>query len=298
MNKSKTTNLVLTTILLLIFSISSFGQKLEPKERITEPDHTITSNLMGKDYQLYISFPKNYSTKDTISYPVLYVLDGRYAFSSIKGTKDALDLFGNEIEDVIIVGIGSGLNLPSWFINRTYDYTTSIDTVSDRNMEKQFGLPEGTLKSGGADEFLKCIKTEIIPFVEKHYKTNSDRGIAGHSLGGLFSAYCLIISDGYFTRFGISSPSLWWNKEKLLNKAISQFTTNESFDIPATKVFISVGENEGPSMVPVMEKLKSSLETADYENIDLNWQIFDGESHLSVLPASISKTITTLYGKR
>ena len=52
MNKSKTTNLVLTTILLLIFSISSFGQKLEPKERITEPDHTITSNLMGKDYQL------------------------------------------------------------------------------------------------------------------------------------------------------------------------------------------------------------------------------------------------------
>ena len=209
-----------------------------------------------------------------------------------------MDLFGNEIEDVIIVGIGSGLNLPSWFINRTFDYTTSIDTVSDRNMEKQFGFPEGTLKSGGADEFLKSIKTEIIPFVDKHYKTNSDRGIAGHSLGGLFSAYCFINSDGYFTRFGISSPSLWWDKEKLLNKAVSQFTTNESFDIPATKVFISVGENEGPSMVPVMEKLKSSLETADYENIDLIWQIFDGESHLSVWPASISKTITTLYGKR
>ncbi len=297
MNISKPKHLVFATILLLIFSNSSFGQKLEPKERITEPDHTISSQLMGKDYQLYISFPKSYSTKDTISYPILYVLDGRYAFPLIKGTKDALEL-GNEIEDVIIVGIGSGLNLPSWFINRTYDYTTSIDTTSDRNREKQFGFPEGTLKSGGADEFLKSIKTEIIPFVDKHYKTNSDRGIAGHSLGGLFSAYCFINSDGYFTRFGISSPSLWWDKEKLLNKAVSQFTTNESFDIPATKVFISVGENEGPSMVPVMVKLKSSLETADYENIDLNWQIFDGESHLSVWPASLSKTITTLYGKK
>ena len=106
MNISKPINLVLTTMLLLIFSISSFGQKLEPKERITEPDRTISSQLMGKDYQLYISFPKNYSNKDTISYPVLYVLDGRYVFSLIKGTKDALDLFGNEIEDVIIVGIG------------------------------------------------------------------------------------------------------------------------------------------------------------------------------------------------
>lgn len=156
---------------------------------------------------------------------------------------------------------------------------------------------EGALKSGGADEFLKCIKTEIIPFVDKHYKTNTDRGIAGHSLRGLFSAYCFINSDGYFTRFGISSPSLWWDKEKLLNNAVSQLTTNEFFDIPASKVFICVGENE-PSMVPTIEKLKSYLETADYENIDLNWQIFDGETHLSVWPASISKTITTLYGKR
>lgn len=298
MNISKPINLVLSTILLLIFSNSSFGQKLEPKERITEPDHTISSQLMEKDYQLYISFPKNYSTKDTISYPVLYVLDGRYVFSSIKGTKDALDLFGNEIEDVIIVGIGSGLNLPSWFINRTYDYTTSIDTVSDRNMEKQFGFPQGTLKSGGADKFIECIKTEIIPFVDKHYKTNNDRGITGHSLGGLFTAYCFINSNDYFTRFGISSPSLWWDKEKLLNKAVSQFSTNESFGISTTKVFISVGENEGPMMVPLMEKLRLSLQNADYENINLNWQIFDGESHLSVWPASISKTITTLYGNK
>ncbi len=296
MNISTPINIVLTTILLLIVSNSSFGQKLEPKERITEPDHTITSNIMGKDYQLYISFPKKYSTKDTISYPVLYVLDGRFAFSSIIGTKDILDLFSDEIEDVIIVGIGSGLNIPSWLINRTYDYTTSIDTTSDRNMENQFGFPEGTLKSGGADEFLNCIKTEIIPFVDKHYKTNTDRGITGHSLGGLFTAYCFTNSDGYFTRFGISSPSLWWDNEELLDKTVAQFTANESFDIPATRVFICVGENEGPSMVPPMETFKSSLEAADYKNIDLNWQIFDGESHLSVWPASISKTITTLYG--
>jgi predicted alpha/beta superfamily hydrolase len=298
MDISKTTYLVSTTILLLIYSNSSFGQKLEPKERITEPDHTLSSELMGKDYQLYMSFPKSYSTKDTISYPVLYVLDGRIAFPSIKGTKDALDLFGDdEIEDVIIVGIGSGLNTRSWAISRTYDYTISIDTIHDRNREKQRDLPEGTVKSGGADEFLKCLKTEIIPFVDKHYKTNTDRGITGHSFGGLFAAWCLIESDGYFTRLGISSPSFWWDNEKLLNKAVSQLTTNESFDIPATKVFICVGENEG-HMVSLMEKFKSNLETADYENIDLNWQIFDGESHLSVWPASISKTITTLYGKK
>lgn len=297
MKTSKTKKLVLTTMLLLIFSNISFGQNLEPKVRVTDPDHVITSELMGRDYQLYISFPKGYSTKDTISYPVLYALDGELFFHSVRATAGALAVVGNEIEDVIIVVIGSeGLDFQSSLINRTYDYTTSVDTASVRNLEKQFGFPEGALKSGGADKFLECIKTEIVPFVDKHYKTNNDRGIVGNSFGGLFAAYCLINSDGYFTRFGINSPSFWWDKRKLLNQADLQFTNNKSWDIPPTKVFVSVGEKEGPLMIPTMQKFKSLLEDAGYENIDLKWQVFEGETHLSVVPASTSKTITTLYG--
>jgi hypothetical protein len=296
MKTSKTKKLVLTTMLLLIFSNISIGQKLEPKVRVTEPDHVITSELMGKDYQLYISFPKGYSNKDTISYPVLYALDGSLSFHSVRATSDALYVIGNEIEDVIIVVIGSGSDFISWVVERTYDYTTSVDTASVRNLEEQLGFPKGTLKSSGADKFLECIKTEIAPFVDKHYKTNNDRGIAGNSFGGLFSAYCLINSDGYFTRFGVNSPSFWWDKGKLLNQAALQFTNNKSWDIPPTKVFVSVGEKEGPLMVPTMQKFKSLLEAAGYENIDLKWQVFEGETHLSVVPASTSKTITTLYG--
>lgn len=295
MNFSKSINLTLTTILFLVFSNSLFSQKLEPKERITEPDHTISSKIMDRDYQLFISFPRSYSTKDTISYPVLYVLDGKYVFPLLRGTQYWLDTY-SEIEDVIIVGIGSEQNRSSWVINRTYDYTTSIDTTTTRNREKGYGFPKGTLKSGGADKFLTCIKNEISPFVDKNYKTNTDRGILGASFGGLFAAYCFLNSDGYFTRFGIVSPSLWWDNEKLLNEAITQFTTDESKDIPKTKVLISVGENEGPSMVPSMVKFSSYLEYVDYENVDLDWHIFDGESHISVGPASVSRALTTLYG--
>jgi hypothetical protein len=297
MSISKQINLVLTTTLLLIFSFSSFGQKLEPKERITEPDHIISSELIGRDYQLYISFPKNYSNKDTISYPVLYVLDGLQAFSLLKGTQFLLGL-EDEIEEVIIVGIGSETDIPSWLHNRSYDLTTSLDTTAHGWMEAAWDLPKGSIKTGGASEFLECIKTEIIPFVDKNYKTNTDRGITGHSFGGLFTTYCFINSDGYFTRFGISSPSLWWDSEKLLNKASSQFIENKTWDLPRTKVFISVGEKEGKSMVPTMVKFSSYLESKNYDNIDLKWKIFYEESHLSVWPSNISRTLTTLYGKK
>ena len=115
----KPAKLIITAILLLIFSTTVFAQKLEPKERILEPEHVIASKLMGKEYQLYISFPDSYSTKDTLSYPVLYVLDGKLSFYSILAT-EASDLSG-PLEDVIIVGIGSGLAPKSWLKIRLYD---------------------------------------------------------------------------------------------------------------------------------------------------------------------------------
>jgi predicted alpha/beta superfamily hydrolase len=292
MNILKSTKFVITTMLLLISSTIAFGQKLEPKERITEPDHTITSKILGRDYQLYISFPKNYSTKDTVSYPVLYVLDGEWVFPIIRGTRAILDS-EKELEDLIIVSISD-----ADFTFRYQDYTTSLSTSTDEKVNKRSDVPKGGLISGGADKFLTSMKTEIVPFVDKNYKTNSDRGIFGHSFGGLFAAYCLVNSDGYFTRFGISSPALWWDNEKLLNQAVTQFRENKTWDIPQTKVFISVGDKEHSGIVPTMVKYSSYLEQSDYDNIELKWQIFEGESHNSMWSANVSKTLSILYGKK
>jgi predicted alpha/beta superfamily hydrolase len=101
----KPTKLIITAILFLIFSNSLFSQKLAPK-KITEPDHTITSDITVKDYQLHLTFPKSYTTKDPISYPILYIMDGEINFSTIRGMRKLFDL-GPLIEDVIIVGIGT-----------------------------------------------------------------------------------------------------------------------------------------------------------------------------------------------
>jgi predicted alpha/beta superfamily hydrolase len=289
MNIKKPTQLVITTMLFLIFSNSLFGQKLEPKERILEPDHTIFSKIRGRDYQLYLSFPKNYSTKDTITYPVLYVLDGMYAFPIIKGIRP---FFERDTEDFIVVGVNA-----SNFKYRNEDYTTAVATFDEERNEKR-NATKSAFKTGGAAKFLESLKTEIIPFVDKNYKTNADRGIHGGSIGGLFAAYCLVNSDGYFTRFGISSPSFLWDNEKLLNQAVAQFTENKTWDLPQTKVYISVGGQEEKPMVPTMMKFSKYLENSNYENINLKWQIFDGESHISVGPANLRKTIYNLYGKK
>jgi predicted alpha/beta superfamily hydrolase len=104
-------------------------------------------------------------------------------------------------------------------------------------------------------------------------------------------------SDGYFTRFGINSPSFWYDNNKLLNQAVTQFTENKTWDLPQTKVFISVGGQEGGEMLPTMLKYSKYLEKSDYDPINLKWQIFTEEGHLYVIPGNISKTLSTLYGK-
>jgi predicted alpha/beta superfamily hydrolase len=211
---------------------------------------------------LYISFPKNYSTKDTITYPVLYVLDGEFNSSFVKGMRKQFQ-FENEIEDVIIVGIGSGLDFLSWYSNRYNNYTTTVSIAEDEKRKKKMVNSKERINLEEQLNFLNPLKPRSPPFLNKNYKTNADRGITGHSLGGLFTAYCLINSDGYFTRFGIGSPSFCWDNEKVLNQAVAQFTENKIWDLPQTKVFISVGDQE-EEIVPMTLKCSSSLENKGY----------------------------------
>ena len=136
--------LMLPIILLLLFRSTSFSQNLEPKERTIEPDHIITSEITERDYQLYISFPNSYSTKDTISYPVLYVLDGKRNFDFFYRPNIFLSAMGR-IEQVIIVGIDCGNDRKTQIVNRTYNYTPTIniDSSNVRQREKrllQFGF--------------------------------------------------------------------------------------------------------------------------------------------------------------
>jgi predicted alpha/beta superfamily hydrolase len=292
MNFLKLPNLLF--IAFLIFYNHLFSQKLDPKGRdFFKPDHIIKSEITNKNYLIHMSFPKNYSVQDSITYPVLYVLDGKSTF----GYFESSYIDYEKIEDVILVGISHKVNGMKSKINRFNDYTAYSDTVTDKRIEKKFEVEKGTIKTGGAVKFLECLKKEIVPFIEQHYKTNSDRGISGHSLGGIFTAYCFLNSDNYFTRFGINSPSFQLNEEMFLEPAIDKFTNNKTWNIKPTKVFISTGENESPIMVSNMIKFSLYLKKSNYENIEMNWKIYINESHTSVIPFSLNGTLTNLYGK-
>ncbi|RZM24273.1 MAG: alpha/beta hydrolase [Pedobacter sp.] len=139
---------------------------------------------------------------------------------------------------------------------------------------------------------MNILKNEIIPLVEKKYKVNGDKGIEGHSLGGLFAAYCLLQEPQLFNRYGINSPSLWWDNEKIFE--IEKSFAEKSKNLNA-QVFITVGSREGEAMVPKMTAFADSLRLHNYIGLTLTSQVFEDEGHFSVVPASISRTLRVLY---
>ncbi len=255
---------VIIGVLIFLNTPFSFGQN----SLVAIPDtkeFVIKSNFNQKDYQLDVLLPKSYSTSDTIHYPVLYVLDGKYSFTSFYSIRSVLDL-GKEIKDVIIVAIdGNNLSESDWMANRFNDFTPSSIPQADSTWSKIFNLPYGKLISGGASLFFKTIQKDIIPFIDKQYKTNSSRALFGHSLGGLFVGYCFLSKPDLFQKYSMNSPSFWWNNGEMLSLENSFIKQNSS--VPAS-LFISVGALEGTPMISPITSFADSLKNhyANFKN--------------------------------
>jgi predicted alpha/beta superfamily hydrolase len=293
----KQINLIVRNI--IVFAILSFcsenarGQSLSPTENQRTTRHSIKSGFNGKTYDVWVSLPKKYSGQDSLHYPVLYVLDGKYSFNVMTSIREGLDL-GKEIKDIIIVSIDDSCTTDAdWYASRYNDYTPSSILQADTLWSKILNIPEGKLKSGGAESFLNTLEKELIPYINKHYKITGDRGLSGHSLGGLFAGYCLLKRPWLFKRYGINSPSFWWNNSELVRNEVYYASMHDEL---SANVFFSVGGSEDPIMLGSFNAFTSAVKTHNYKGLTMTVKTFDEETHVSVGPAGDCRTLRVLYG--
>jgi enterochelin esterase-like enzyme len=56
------------------------------------------------------------------------------------------------------------------------------------------------LHSGGGSTFLRVLTEELLPDIDRRYRTSDDRTLTGFSLAGLFGAYALFQAPNKFRR--------------------------------------------------------------------------------------------------
>jgi len=166
---------------------------------------------------------------------------------------------------LIVVGITN--------TDRTRDLTP---THSD---DKDSAGKETMPTSGGGDRFFDFIHTELMPEIEKHYRTAPYRIFAGHSLGGLMAIHILTSRPDMFQAYIAVSPSLWWDKQHTLHQAQAFFAAHEEFN---KSLFFSLG-NENEGMLAGFDALNKTL--TEKAPKDFRWESarFLDENHGSTV---------------
>lgn len=240
---------------------ASFGSSQEmgssSKDVSIASEFTIHSEILNEDRKIVVALPEGYEENDA-KYPVLYVLDGMQNLWHVVGSVEILTRNG-EMPPVIIVGIVTPN--PNY---RMRDFTPSqIVEVKE---------------SGGAVKFLNFIESEVIPYIDSHYKTHPYRVLEGHSLGGLFTANTLIEKPDLFDAHIIMSPALWWNKEEVTEKAKIFFPSKSHLE---KSVFLSIGTNDGWGMRQELKRFVNVIENNQPEGFHWAYQEMDDEGHMS-----------------
>jgi predicted alpha/beta superfamily hydrolase len=249
---------------------------------------TITSENNEREYELYIKTPRSYSSEENRSYPLIFLNNGHYAFPLVSSITRQMS-GGGVIEEPIIVGISYDKKT-SWDISLTRDYTPT-KSLNEKNRHSD----EARKHSGGADDYLLFIEKELLPFLRKKYRINTQKEIyAGNSFGGLFGGFILKTKPHIFDYYILSDPSFWYH-----NRSIFDIQSSRS-SIKTNILITSQSKETGKDCVPCMAKnakdfsdnLKASLPAASIEYL-----IMENEIHETMFPTSISQGLLRFLRK-
>lgn len=277
------TLLFFTTCVLRVFAQPTpTKQEGATKPFVLGQINEIRSRELNETRLLNIYLPEGYNARDTVRYPVIYLLDG-------SADEDFIHIVGlvqfnsfewvDQVPKSIVVGIAT--------VDRRRDFTFPTTIEKDKK-----AYPT----TGHSDRFIAFISRELQPYIQANYKTNSSKTIIGQSLGGLLATEILVRKPALFTKYIIVSPSLWWNNGSLLNQSVPNFSN--------TDVYIAVGkEGLTPTTIPrVMEVdanlLADKISSLNYKNVAVHFDYLPLENHATILHQAVSNSFKFLYPKR
>ena len=224
---------------------------------------TLKSTVLGEDRIILVRTPAEYATNKA-SYPVLYMTDGDGHMGHTASTIEFLTRNGR-IPEMIVVGVTN--------TDRTRDLTPAKSTNKNAAGELQFPT------AGGANNFLKFFETELIPHIEKEYRVQPYRILAGHSFGGLFAIHAMISKPGLFNSYIAVTPSLQWENAEAFKRA-EEFLKNQK-ELKVT-LYTSLG-NEPGGIGENFDKFRELLGRTNIKGFEWQAERMDDEDHGSVV---------------
>lgn len=242
----------------LLLSVSAFAQKTFDN---------IKSEKLGTDRRITIGLPASYETSPSKKYPVLYLLDGDYLFDPFLGAIN-YGVYWDDLPEMIIIGI-----------HQNHDGERFDDSTIDQNV----GVP---FEKGA--EFFEFVGGELLPYIEKKYRTAPFKIIAGHDITASFINFFLYKDRPLFNGYICLSPELAPKMEIRIAEKFAQ--VKEPFFY-----YLSAGGGDINKIKEPIEKLDSNIKVANNPLVNYKYDVFKNATHYTEVLHSIPSALYHIF---
>ena len=190
----------------------------------------LQSRLLGEQRSYRVHLPDSYAREPHRRYPVVYVLDGSSQDVHTSASAELMARLG-AMPETVVIGIP---NTGSEGRNRDYTPPGMRQDADDAHSP-----------AGLADRFLDFLQHELIPQVEREYRANGERVLAGNSRGGLFVIHSFIARPALFHAWIANSPALWRDDAAMVRRLDAFLRDHRDL---RTTLFLSLGGAENAKM--------------------------------------------------
>ncbi|GAB2991549.1 alpha/beta hydrolase-fold protein [Psychrosphaera aestuarii] len=260
----------LNTFIAVLLFLSATGplQAADTTKVTIGEEYWHNSKLLGAARKYQVSLPERYEGNSR-KYPSLYIIDSDFHFLHVASSIKHLTRMG-KLPPMIVVGVAT-------LSDFDYVYHTTWQHSNPKEQSAEYG---------GIKTFNNYISNELIPIIDKAFRTNNQRAVAGYSLGGLFVLNNYLDSTSKFNAFLAMSPSVWFDNMSIVQRfkqipTISRDVSN--LDKAGNKrLFISVANEQGMGVAELVTAIKPKFK----DNSNWAFVSIPEENHFSTaLPA-------------
>lgn len=224
-----------------------------------------TSERLKETRKLKIQLPRNYDKNIQKDYPIVLVFDADYLFEPVAGNVDYYS-YWEEMPEAIVVGI---LQSQSRQQDGYYDDTTFLPS-----------------EQGAA--FFEFVGMELIPYIDKNYRTAKFILAIGHEFTANFINFYLLKDPPLFNGYLALSPDL----APLLDSRVTEnlaSTTHKIF------YYLATGTNDLKSIRESTLAFHKQMQSINKDNIHYSFDDFEGASHYSLVGKAIPAALEEIF---
>jgi len=249
---------------LLVWALSAF----QVQAREVTKEVTINSKIAQQALTFHITLPSNYQSDGTSRYPVFYTTSGNSRLNMLKAQVDWLSHVGfAPLPQLFIV------SLPSVEADKFTKASGSLDTLVTQVYEK-----------------------EIIPYIDKHYRTQPYRIIEGFSSTANLLLSIFLEKPQLFNAYLIFSPSFGLDKSNLVTRLLAKVPDK---DYRYRSLYLSLGsfkDNKAP--FEQVQKHLASWSNEGITGLDIITEDLSKKNYLSAPVIGLANAAEIIFSDR